>query len=64
MAKYEIKNKEIMHNHYKTEGLCVFDVLIVLLNTFKTLCFGNKKGFAVPQNGIIFSENSENISSH
>ena len=28
------------------------------------LRFGNKKGFAVPHNGIIFSENSEKISSH
>ena len=25
---------------------------------------GIKKGFAVPHNGIIFSENSEKISSH
>ena len=28
------------------------------------LRFGNTKGFAVPHNGIIFSENSEKISSH
>ena len=34
------------------------------VKSFKPLRFGNKKGFAVPHNGIIFSENSETISSH
>ena len=31
------------------------------INPFR---FGNTKGFAVPHNGIIFSENSVKISSH
>ena len=49
----------------------MFHVAIVTNTTFiyinKTILplrFGNKKGFAVPHNGIIFSENSGKISSH
>ena len=41
-----------------------FKFLGYFLEKLKPLRFGNKKGFAVPHNGIIFSENSEKISSH
>ena len=46
----------------RPRNLVVSRHLFPYLNT--PLRFGNKKGFAVPHNGIIFSENSEKISSH
>ena len=42
----------------------IIKCILVLVLLLKPLRFGNKKGFAVPHNGIIFSENSEKISSH
>ena len=44
----------------------LIDIFHTLLSVYINVSVktGNNKGFAVPHNGIIFSENSEKISTH